>query len=59
MSMEWLGLALLPLLMCGAMCIGGAILAFLGLRSARRPSCHTPEPTDHADPVEDYSLERH
>ncbi len=31
--MEWLfGLALLPALLCGLMCIGGVVLAAVGLR---------------------------
>lgn len=40
--MEWLlGLALLPVVLCVAMCAGGAVLAFLGVKRTRRPSCHT------------------
>lgn len=40
--MEWFfSLALLPLLLCGAMCAGGAVLAFVGIKRTRRPSCHT------------------
>ena len=33
--MEWLwGLALLPALLCGLMCVGGIVFAALGLRQA-------------------------
>jgi hypothetical protein len=40
--MEWLwGTALLPLLVCGGMCVGGMILAALGLRRANAAGgCH-------------------
>lgn len=38
--MDWLwGAALLPLVACGAMCIGGMALAAVGLRRGRG-SCH-------------------
>ena len=40
--MEWLwGLAFLPALLCGLMCLGGVVLATLGLRqaNARRACC--------------------
>lgn len=45
--MEWIaGAALLPLLMCGVMCVGGLLLAAVGLRrnQANDRSC-----CDHAD----------
>ena len=45
--MEWLwGLAILPALLCGLMCLGGVVLAALGLRqaNARRACCDD----DHA-----------
>lgn len=48
--MEWLlGLAILPALLCGFMCIGGIALAALGLRRAtdRRACCD--EPAHRAD----------
>lgn len=42
--MEWLwGAALLPLIVCGGMCIGGMVLAALGLGRASR---NRPEPED-------------
>lgn len=41
--MEWLvGAALLPLLLCGLMCVGGVALAMLGFRrrdAAGRKAC--------------------
>ena len=54
--MEWIaGAALLPLLLCGLMCVGGVALAAVGLRrtqSTDRDCCnHTgadqPEPEQH------------
>ena len=30
--MEWIAIGLVPLVMCGVMCIGGIVLAALGLR---------------------------
>ena len=41
--MEWFfGVAALPLLMCGLMCVGGIALAALGLRRGTdRAGCHT------------------
>lgn len=58
--MEWLwGLAIAPALLCGLMCIGGAVLAAIGLRrsTSRRACCDEPvsaEPsaTDERVPVE-------
>jgi hypothetical protein len=48
--MEWLfGLAVLPLLMCGAMCLGGVAAAVLGVRRRRRPCDHTVVRTDQRD----------
>ena len=41
--MEWLfGLAIIPMLLCGVMCVGGIVLAALGVRrgAARRPCGH-------------------
>jgi hypothetical protein len=50
--MEWIaGAALLPLLMCGLMCIGGIALAALGLRrtqSTDRPCCDHHSNDEHA-----------
>ena len=45
--MEWLwGLAILPVLLCGLMCVGGVVLAALGLRQANaRRACRD---DDHA-----------
>ena len=46
--MEWLlGFALLPILMCGLMCVGGMALAAVGLRkTTARGSCgHEPAET--------------
>jgi len=43
--MEWLwGLAILPALFCGLMCIGGIVLAAVGIRrtTARRECCDEP-----------------
>ncbi len=40
--MEWLfGLAFLPALLCGVMCLGGIVLAAVGVRrgAAARPAC--------------------
>lgn len=40
--MEWLfGLAILPLLLCGLMCVGGMALAAIGLRrgATKRACC--------------------
>jgi len=39
--MEWLfGLAILPLLLCGLMCVGGMVLAAVGVRrSTARRAC--------------------
>ena len=40
--MEWLfGLAILPALLCGLMCVGGMVLAAVGVRrsTARRACC--------------------
>lgn len=48
--MEWLfSLALLPLLLCGAMCVGGMLLAFLGIRRATDSSSHESRPGDEFD----------
>ena len=47
--MEWLlGLAFLPALLCGLMCLGGIVLAAIGLRQTtnRRACCDE----DHANP---------
>ena len=43
--MRWIfGAALLPLLACGAMCLGGMALAFFGLRRGEtKPSNHDRE----------------
>ena len=40
--MEWLlGLAFVPALLCGLMCVGGIALAALGLRRGSAPrTCH-------------------
>jgi hypothetical protein len=57
--MEWLlSLALLPLLLCGAMCVGGMLLAFFGIRRASQPSCHTPTRADDRAQTPEDSLER-
>jgi hypothetical protein len=41
--MSWLfGAALLPFLLCGAMCLGGMLLAALGLRRGTRNESHAP-----------------
>lgn len=47
--MEWLlGLALVPLLLCGLMCVGGMALAAVGFRrnAAQRP--RSDEPSNQA-----------
>ena len=47
--MGWLfGLAILPALLCGLMCIGGMVLAAAGVRrsAARRACCDDPSATD-------------
>ncbi len=50
--MEWL-LALVPLALCGAMCVGGAVLAALGIsRSRQRAGCHGPAVERKAHPAE-------
>ena len=46
--MEWLGLALVPMVLCGAMCAGGALLAAIGLRKRNRRS-RANSRTAHAD----------
>ena len=48
--MEWLfSAALLPFLVCGAMCLGGMLLAALGLRRGSRQESAPPKPeTDSA-----------
>lgn len=57
--MEWLwSLALLPLLLCGAMCVGGMLLAFFGIRRASQPSCHTLTRADDRAHTHEDSLER-
>ncbi len=49
--MEWiLTAALLPLLVCGAMCVGGALLAALGLRRATRHASCRPTVETHSPP---------
>ena len=41
--MSWLfGAALLPFLLCGAMCLGGMLLAALGLRRGTRNESAAP-----------------
>lgn len=51
--MDWLwALALLPVLLCGLMCVGGVVLAALGLRqlsSSRRPCCDDDHFTTESD----------
>lgn len=50
--MEWLlGLAFLPVLLCGLMCVGGMALAAVGLRrtTARRTCCDEPTGAATAD----------
>jgi hypothetical protein len=45
--MSWLwGAALLPLILCGGMCIGGMVLAAIGLGRARRQGSEHHERTD-------------
>lgn len=45
--MEWpFGLALLPVLLCGLMCVGGMVLAAVGLRRKAAPPKRSDEPTD-------------
>lgn len=50
--MEWLfGAALLPLVLCGAMCVGGAVLAAIGLRrSTHDHRAGEPIPPAPSDP---------
>jgi hypothetical protein len=52
MTMEWLfGAALLPLVLCGAMCVGGAVLAAIGLRrSTHDHRAGEPIPPAPSDP---------
>ena len=58
--MEWIaGAALLPLLMCGVMCVGGVLLAAFGLRRNQandRGCCnHTDdEAHDATEPQSDH-----
>jgi hypothetical protein len=41
--MSWLfSAALLPFVLCGAICLGGALLAALGLRRSARDGSDTP-----------------
>ena len=50
--MEWL-MALVPLALCGAMCVGGAVLTALGIsRSRQRAGCHGPTVERKADSAE-------
>ena len=52
--MNWLwGAALLPLLFCGLMCVGGMVLAALGLRHAAQHSR-----ADHSERTEDQAPSR-
>lgn len=59
--MQWLfGATLLPLLLCGLMCVGGTVLAALGLRRSRPsrsvdapPPTQAVAPSDSATPVAD------
>lgn len=51
--MEWLlGLAIVPVLACGVMCVGGMALAAVGVRrrAARRACCDERGPADVAEP---------
>ncbi len=49
--MNWLfGAALLPFLLCGAMCLGGMLLAALGLRRGRNESHAQPHEPQTAPP---------
>jgi hypothetical protein len=52
--MQWLfGATLLPLILCGLMCVGGAVLAALGLRRSRPSrSVDAPPPTQAVAPSE-------
>lgn len=57
--MEWLvSLAALPLLLCGAMCVGGMVVAFLGIRRAKQPSCHAPTSSTVNSSTADDARER-
>lgn len=50
--MEWLfGLAILPILLCGVMCLGGMAVAAIGLRrgTGKRAGVDEPRPTIEAD----------
>lgn len=50
--MEWLwGLAILPALLCGLMCVGGVVLAAVGIRrtTGRRACCDEPLAGEAAD----------
>ena len=50
--MEWLlGVALIPVLLCGLMCIGGMVIAAVGVRrnAARRACCDQPSATEVAE----------
>ena len=50
--MEWvLGLAILPILMCGLMCVGGLALAAVGLRKTTGHRSCGHEPAGAEEPV--------
>lgn len=57
--MEWLfGLALLPLLLCGAMCAGAMLLAVLGFRRSEQQGDHHGGTGDEHDEPAGRSVER-
>lgn len=52
--MEWLwGATLLPFLVCGAMCVGGAVLAAVEIRRNKQAACHSADEAgaQHAEPL--------
>lgn len=50
--MEWIaGAALLPLLLCGLMCVGGVLLAAVGLRRTHAPDRSCCNHTDAEQPA--------
>ena len=50
--MEWIaGAALLPLLLCGLMCVGGVLLAAVGLRRTQAPDRSCCSHTDAEQPT--------
>ena len=58
--MEWLwGLAAAPLLLCGLMCVGGMLLAVVGLRrgTSQQAGCHGHQRAERTELPEEASAQ--